>query len=141
MERVGERFALHRGEFGVSTHPVAIGIGAISGMLHTLNPHWTVPAVVSVTIAGWFLSYAMLAFRNITLVIGLHVGWNCVQSFLTSKQIWSYQANENPWLSGGDYGLEATSAGIGITAVAATVALMVFLRSQKKGEQSPIFVD
>ncbi|OGQ78713.1 MAG: hypothetical protein A2289_15940 [Deltaproteobacteria bacterium RIFOXYA12_FULL_58_15] len=116
----------------VGPHTVALGIGVIFGCVHVLNPNWTVAAVVSVCAAGWLLSYAMLVFRSIAVAIGLHVGWNFTQSMLTSKRLWAYSTDENSWLSGGEYGLEASAVGIVVTAVAAGVCLLWYLRSQRE---------
>ena len=115
----------------VGPHAVAIGIGILFGSVHVLNPNWTVAAVVSVCAAGWLLSYAMLAFRSIAVAIGLHVGWNFTQSILTSKRLWTYSTHDNRWLSGGEYGLEASAVGIVMTAAAACICALWYVRSRR----------
>lgn len=113
-------------------HVVAIALGAVFGLAHLLNSKWTVAAIASVSVAGWLLCYAMLAFRNILVVIGLHVGWNLVQSLMTSKVLWSYSEHDNPIVSGGRYGLEASGIGIAITVLAAGICFFVFLRGNRR---------
>lgn len=113
-------------------HVIAIGLGAAFGLAHLFNPKWTVAAIVSVALAGFLLSYAMLASKNILFPIGMHVGWNFTQSLLTSSRFWEVTKHSNPWLSGGEWGLEGSAIGIGVTALAAAVALTVFLRSEAR---------
>lgn len=109
-------------------HPVAIVLGTLFGLAHLLNPSWTVLAIVSVAIAGWLISYTMLAFGDIAVPIGLHVGWNLTQSALTSSRFWVVRQGSSALLSGGAYGLEASLPGMGVTALAAAVAVVVFRR-------------
>jgi len=113
-------------------HSVSIGSGAIFGLAHLLNPQWTLAAIASTALAGLLICYAMLAFQNILVVIGLHVGWNDTQSVLTSTKFWTVTSHPNPWLSGGKYGLEASAAGIAVTATAAVVALIGFFRKRRQ---------
>jgi membrane protease YdiL (CAAX protease family) len=115
----------------IGPHPVAIGIGTLFGLAHLLNPNWSPAAILSVSIAGWLIGYAMLASGNILFPIGLHVGWNMTQSVLTSRRLWVVHASANALLSGGEYGLEASAAGIAVTAVAAALGLVVFLRRRR----------
>jgi membrane protease YdiL (CAAX protease family) len=110
-------------------HTVAIGLGLAFGLAHLFNPKWTVAAIVSVALAGFLLSYAMLASRIIALPIGLHVGWNFTQSVLTSSRYWVTSRDANPWLSGGEWGLEGSAAGIVITGLGAAIALTAFNRA------------
>lgn len=92
---------------------------------------------MSVAIAGWILSYTMLAFRNIVAVVGLHVGWNFIQSTLTSKLLWHYSKHDDAMLSGGAHGLEASIIGIVVTSMAAAVCLLLyFQRHRKRSEYS-----
>ncbi|HEY3353519.1 MAG TPA: CPBP family intramembrane glutamic endopeptidase [Polyangia bacterium] len=108
-------------------HATAIGLGTTFGLAHLFNPNWTVAAIASVALAGFFLSYSMLASRNILVPIGLHVGWNFTQSLLTSARFWDLTRHANPWRSGGEWGLEGSAAGIAITAFGAAIALAAFL--------------
>jgi len=113
-------------------HRVALVLGALFGLAHLLNPSWTALAIVSVTIAGWLISYTMLAFGDIAVPIGLHVGWNLTQSALTSSRFWVVRKGPRVLLSGGAYGLEASLPGIGVTALAAAAALVVYRRRAGK---------
>ena len=120
----------------LGAHTTAIGLGAAFGLAHLFNPQWTVAAVVSVALAGFLLGYSMLASRNILLPIGLHVGWNFTQSLLTSPRFWETTKHSNHWLSGGEWGLEGSAAGIAITALAAAVGLTTFLAANRRAART-----
>jgi len=122
-------------------HTIAIGLGAAFGLVHLFNPKWTVAAIVSVALAGFLLSYAMLASRNILLPIGLHVGWNFTQSLLTSPRFWETTRHANPWLSGGEWGLEGSAAGIVVTTLGAAIALTAFLLANRRAARSALAPD
>ncbi|MBI5495754.1 MAG: CPBP family intramembrane metalloprotease [Deltaproteobacteria bacterium] len=113
-------------------HAVALAVGTVFGLAHTLNPHWTVWAVLSVSLAGWLLGYTLLASRSLAAVIGLHVGWNLVQSLLTSQSLWSYTKAPEALRSGGAYGVEASAPGILVTACAAAFCVRWFVRGQRE---------
>jgi membrane protease YdiL (CAAX protease family) len=109
-------------------HPVALALGLLFGLAHLLGGGATVLAVLSTTLAGWLLSYAMLAFGDISVPIGLHFGWNLTQAALTGGELWTVKASENALLSGGPYGLEASLPGLAVTAAGVGVALILFRR-------------
>lgn len=112
-------------------HKVALAVGVVFGLVHLLNPHWNGLALVSISIAGWLLGYTMLAFGDILVPIGLHTGWNLAQSLLMTRQLWTHTRHESVWLSGGRHGLEASAAGLAMTALAATLAFVLFLRRRR----------
>ncbi len=116
----------------VGPHGIALGIGALFGVAHMLNPNWTPAGIASVGVAGWLLGYTMLATGNILAPIGLHTGWNLMQTLLTSRTLWSRTASDNAWLSGGQFGLEASAAGIAVTAAATAGAIWLFNRRTAK---------
>lgn len=109
-------------------HPVALVLGLLFGLAHLLDSEATVLAVVSTTLAGWLLSYVMLAFGDISVAIGVHFGWNLTQTALTGGELWTLEASENALLSGGPYGLEASLPGVAVTAVGAAAALILCRR-------------
>lgn len=117
---------------GFGPHGVALTLGLGFGLAHMLNPQWTVAAIVSVAFAGLLICYTMLAFKNILVPIGLHVGWNTAQSILTSGRFWEKTLHPNPLLSGGKYGLEGSLVGIVVTALAAGCAFALFVSRRRK---------
>lgn len=106
-------------------HGAALASSLPFALIHTANPDWSPAALASLLLAGLFLSYTMLASRSIAVTLAVHVGWNLTQSILTSRQLWSFAASENPLLSGGAYGLEASAGGICVTATAAAIAAWI----------------
>lgn len=109
-------------------HWVSWGLGSLFGVAHILNPNWTLAAILSVAVAGYLISYTMLASRKIASPIGLHIGWNFVQSVLTTKQLWVMKYHPDSSLSGGKFGLEASTAGIFVTLIAAIIAFILYRR-------------
>lgn len=98
---------------------VALLIGTLFGLLHLVNPHPSVAAIVSICFAGWLLGFALIATRSIALPLGLHTGWNLLQSLLTSKLFWEVTRHDTWWRSGGKWGLEASLPGIAVTGLVA----------------------
>jgi membrane protease YdiL (CAAX protease family) len=115
-------------------HAAAIFVGVAFAAAHMLNPQSSFAAIGSVSLAGWLLGYAMLASKNITLPIGLHAGWNALQAFLASPALWFVAPHPDPRLSGGTWGLEASAAGVLVTASAVALALAAFLRTERLGK-------
>jgi len=109
-------------------HPVALVLGLLFGLAHLLDADSTVLAIVSTTLAGWLLSYVMLAFGDISVAIGVHFGWNLTQTALTGGELWTLEASENALLSGGPYGLEASLPGVVVTAAGAATAFLLYRR-------------
>ncbi|AKT41809.1 CPBP family intramembrane glutamic endopeptidase [Chondromyces crocatus] len=113
-------------------HAVAVGLGTAFGLAHLVNDAPSVPAIVSVTLAGLLLGYAMLASRNILFPIGLHVGWNVTQFALTSSHLWVFHQAGAPTLPSQPPQLEESMAGIVITALGALAALVAFLARERR---------
>jgi membrane protease YdiL (CAAX protease family) len=115
-------------------HGVSAALGTVFGLAHLLNPTWTPAAILSTALAGLLICYSMLAFRNLLVPIGLHVGWNCTQSSLTSTRFWKVTWHPNPWLSGGRYGLEACLPGLVVTGLASALSFTTFILGRRKRE-------
>lgn len=112
-------------------HAMALGLGTVFGLLHLVNPTRSAAGVLSVALAGTLICYAMLASRHIMLPLGLHVGWNLTQSLLTSRRLWQVTVHASVALSGGPWGLEASVAGIVVTAAGALAAFAVYLQGRQ----------
>jgi membrane protease YdiL (CAAX protease family) len=106
---------------------------ALFGLVHLGNPRATVLGAVSIIFeAGIMLAGAYLLTRRLWLPIGIHIGWNFTQggvfsvpvSGFTSTGFFDGTLSGPEWLSGGEFGAEAS-----IVAVVACVALaLAFLR-------------
>lgn len=96
----------------LSLSSLLFGLGHLPG-----NSHATVLSFAIVVIAGAFFCAAYMATRRLWLCIGLHAGWN-----FTLGRVFSIAVSGHPptpgllagtldgpsWLTGGDYGLEAS---------------------------------
>lgn len=91
----------------------------ISGVLfsapHLMNPNSSLMSFIGILLAGWFLAAAYVFTRNLWLAIGIHFGWNLVQSLvgfnvsgteMPGVLIIEYPV-KNYW-NGGDFGFEAS---------------------------------
>jgi len=113
-------------------HGVALALGSAFGLAHLLNPSWTPAAIASTAVAGFLISYAMLAYQDLGVPLGLHVGWNYTQTLLTSRRFWRVSAHPSAWRSGGAFGLEASVPGVAVTSLAALGALALFLARERR---------
>lgn len=98
--------------------PVAatIGMSALFGLFHLLNPEATWISVLITMLAGVLLSIAWLRTHGLWLGWGLHVGWNAsmgvlfglpVSGITAFSTVVQTRAIGRTWLTGGDYGPEA----------------------------------
>ncbi len=84
--------------------------------VHGLNPHADILSTVQLLILGLLFIAAFLATRRLWLCIGLHWGWNFAQGGLFSSPVSGMKAEgivqssvTGPvWLTGGDFGIEAS---------------------------------
>ncbi len=110
---------------------LALTVSALAfGGMHLLNEDATWWGALCVAIAGGgMLTSAYVATRNLWLPIGLHFGWNYAQSAIFGSEvsgngvrqgILDSESTGNVWLSGGQFGPEASVftvlAGVLVTA-------------------------
>ncbi len=97
---------------------VALGLSAaLFGGLHLSNPGATPMAAVSIALeAGVMLAAAFMVTGRLWLPIGLHAGWNFTQAGVfgvavsgnAAGGLWVSAPAGPDWLSGGDFGAEAS---------------------------------
>lgn len=104
---------------GVGAWATVLPVGVIFAVLHSGNPHanqngWF--AIINTTGFGILFGYAYLRSRDLWLPIGLHFGWNFTlplfgvpvsglkMNVTGHAMVWS----AGPWVSGGEYGPEAS---------------------------------
>lgn len=106
----------------------------ISGVLfsapHLINPNSSLMSFIGILLAGWFLGAAYVFTRNMWLAIGIHFGWNLVQSLVgfnvSGTEMPGVLILEHPvknYWNGGDFGFEASVVCI-ILLTAATLFLI-----------------
>lgn len=117
---------------------------ALFGAAHFFNPNASGFAAFAIAMeAGIMLGAAYMLTRRLWLAVGIHAGWNFTQGWVFSIPV---SGGERPlgllitrrlgpdWLTGGDFGLEASV----VAMVAATlVGLLLLRRAVRNGELRP----
>lgn len=118
------------------------------GLAHILNPDATWFSSFAIAVeAGIMLGAAYLLTRRLWLAIGIHAGWNFAQGWLFSIPVSGGDAplgllitrRVGPeWLTGGDFGLEASVVAL---VVATTAGLLMLIRAVRRdGTVPPMWV-
>lgn len=117
---------------------------AFFGLVHIVNPDSTVFAALAISVeAGILLGAAYLLTRRLWLAIGIHAAWNFTQGWIYSIPISGTGESEGllvttrngpEWLTGGDFGLEASVVAL---IVATAAGLFLLRRAAMKGEIRP----
>ena len=117
--------------------PLAIAVSCIVyGLVHAANPSASVLSSTIIVLFGFLRIYGYLATGLLWLSIGMHIGWNFFQGpvfgFAASGHIEDQtvitQTPTGPeWLSGGDFGPEASVVTVPIV-VLAIVAMRLWSR-------------
>jgi uncharacterized protein len=135
LEEVLFRGILQRHLEAVFGSWIALAItSALFGLGHIFNPNASLFAAFAIAMeAGILLGAAYLLTRRLWLAIGIHAAWNFTQGWVFSIPV---SGGEAPlglfitrrigpdWLSGGDFGLEASAVAL----VVATLAGVLMLR-------------
>ncbi len=101
------------------SYPIALAIvinGLLFGLLHALNPGFTMVAMLNITLAGMLFSMFTVYHRTINWAIGIHLGWNFAQGILFGYKV---SGTDTPsvllakptgvfYLSGGEFGIEGS---------------------------------
>lgn len=113
---------------------IALAISAaLFGLGHASNPHATPLAALAIALeAGVMLAAAYVLTRRLWLAIGIHAAWNFTQSGIFSVPMSGIPMHgivigtlEGPaWLSGGEFGAEASVVAV-LTCGALGAALLV----------------
>jgi membrane protease YdiL (CAAX protease family) len=109
------------------------------GMVHLGNPHATVWSALAIAAeAGTMLAAAYMVTRRLWLAIGIHAAWNFTQGGVfgvavsgnAMKGLFRSTMHGPSWLSGGEFGAEASALAVVVCGTAATLLL---LKSQRMG--------
>jgi uncharacterized protein len=119
---------------------LALGVSAaIFGILHLLNPGATLLNAAAISIeAGVLLAAAFMLTRRLWLCIGIHIAWNFTQGGIFSVAVSGGQSKGllqsrmvgPDWLTGGQFGAEASVVAL-LVCAAAGIALLTL--AMKKG--------
>ena len=110
------------------------------GALHMANPDATWTGAISIMVeAGILLGAAYLYTRRLWLAAGIHAAWNFTQAWLFSVPVSGTgqsigilvtRRSGPDWLTGGDFGLEASMAAVFVATVA---GLFLLWKAYRKG--------
>jgi len=86
------------------------------GVMHMLNPNSTILSGLLIAVFGFLRIFGWLRTGQLWLSIGMHAGWNFFQgpifgfsiSGLESNHLIKHTLNGPKWLTGGDFGPEAS---------------------------------
>lgn len=106
---------------------------ALFGLAHIANPNASLFAAFAIAMeAGILLGAAYLLTRRLWLAVGIHAAWNFTQGWVFSVPVSGGDAplgllitsRTGPdWLTGGDFGLEASVIAMGIATLAGVLML------------------
>jgi membrane protease YdiL (CAAX protease family) len=117
------------------------------GAVHMMNPDATWTGAIAIMIeAGILLGAAYLYTRRLWLAAGMHAAWNFTQAWVFSVPVSGtgqsvgilVTRREGPeWLTGGDFGLEASLAAVLVATVAGL--LLLWKAHQRGGFVAPMW--
>jgi hypothetical protein len=117
----------------------------IFGALHLANPHATLTAALAIALeAGLLLGAAWLVTRRLWLAIGIHAGWNFTQGGVFGVAVSGNQVKgllrgtlSGPeWLTGGEFGAEASLVAV-LVCLTAGVSLLLLARRRGHWAAAP----
>ncbi|MFN5778758.1 MAG: lysostaphin resistance A-like protein [Novosphingobium sp.] len=111
---------------------------ALFGALHIMNPDATWFSSVAIAVeAGILLGAAYMLTRRLWLAIGIHAAWNFTQGWVFSVPVSGGQAPLGllitrrlgpDWLTGGDFGLEASVVAMVVASLAGVILLLLAIQ-------------
>jgi uncharacterized protein len=121
---------------------------ALFGAAHLVNPDSSPFAGFAIAVeAGLLLGAAYMLTRRLWLAVGLHAGWNFTQGWIFSIPVSGGSAPQGllvtsrtgpEWLTGGDFGLEASAVAL---VVATSFGLAMLHRAIRQGQlRRPMWV-
>jgi membrane protease YdiL (CAAX protease family) len=122
--------------------PALVFSAALFGALHLTNPNATAMAAIAIAVeAGLMLAAFYMLTGRIWMSVGVHAAWNFAQGWIwgarvsgigvkQSLYLSSPKAGAPAWLSGGDFGPEASVLAM---VVGTVVAVVVLYWAWKKG--------
>ena len=120
----------------------AWGAVAITALLfggaHMLNPSASLWSGFAITVeAGVLIGAAFLWRRNLWFIIGLHFAWNTIQNLFgipvsghREPGLFETTVHGDAWLTGGDFGVEASLVTVAISLVLSTLMVVAARRAK-----------
>lgn len=130
-------------EEGLGTWTALAVSSFVFGLLHLGNPSASAWSAIAIAIeAGLLLGLLYHVTRSLPLCIGVHMGWNAAQGSLYGVAVsgvtmpsWLVSQRRGPeWLTGGDFGAEASVVAV---AVSLLVSLGLLALAVRRGTLLP----
>ncbi len=117
---------------------------ALFGLAHLGNPHATLWSALAIGMeAGTMLAAAYMLTRRLWLPIGIHAAWNYTQGAIFGvavsggemKGLFQGEMRGPSWLSGGEFGAEASAIAVLVCTSGAAILLTKVVRA--RGVRAP----
>lgn len=137
-------YPLHRLMEAIGAPAAVTVTSCLFGLAHLRNPHASLLGAVNTAEIGALLGLAYVRTRSLWLCWGIHFGWNLalglgyglvVSGYSEFSVFMSGTLEGQRWLTGGDYGIEAS-----VTATAVNLAVIVALLALVKRRPVPEIV-
>ena len=125
----------------ISNKYVALLISALLfAALHLGNDHIDLIGFTNIFLAGILLGLSYIYTKNLWFPIGLHLAWNFSQSLFgfnvsgnSTYSLISYQlSDEMTWLSGGEFGFEASALSLVFLVIMIGIVYLMFRKEEDK---------
>ncbi len=114
---------------------------AVFGLAHAANPGANAFALFALSVElGVMLSLAYMLTRNVWIAVGIHGGWNCMQSFVLGAEnsgvrdpsSYFHTTLRGPEImTGGAFGLEGSIVSLGLSVIVSACLLVLVARKRR----------
>jgi membrane protease YdiL (CAAX protease family) len=118
----------------------------VYGLVHSANPNASLLSTTIIILFGYLRIYGYLSTGQLWLSIGMHTGWNFFQATVfgfsasghaEARTLLTHDSISADWLSGGDFGPEASVLTIPVVLIALAV-MRLWSRSRNAGESATL---
>ncbi len=135
-------YLLRQLSIGLNPTAAVVITGVLFGLLHSGNPGANWQGLLYTAIGGILMGLLVIRSGSLWLLIGYHFGWNATASGLFGLELSGFEEGASvlvssltgsEWLTGGDYGFEASLPAV----VFEVLVLSVALRLVGTGRSTP----
>ena len=114
-------------------------VSVLFAAVHGANPNVSLVALLNIILAGLLLGIYYVHRQNLWFPVGLHIGWNFFQGVVMGSPVSGIRVDSlltlnfvgNKWLTGGDFGFEASLV-TSVVLIIATVLVHLQFRQSKE---------